>query len=333
VIGRALRRLKPLPSDGKSTATTDNASVFAWGKGLELRWERYLDRRRPDVVLAHWAPNAMAAIGACRGRGIPLVTHFHGYDASILMRNELYRSRLRSLFGEVAAVVCVSSYQAGVLSAAGCPAEKLHVIPCGAPMQEFKPSEAVLRQPCRFVSVARLAPCKGPLVTLEAFRRVHEDRPAVRITFVGDGPLQGAMSSFVAEHRLQEAVSMAGAVPAPAVSGILANSAVFVQASMSDEQGAVEGWGVSVAEGLATGLPAIVTRFGGLTDLVTDGWNGFLFEEGDSRGMAESMLRLADNPQLRAEMGIRGRQHVEDVGNTEKNTQRLAAVLRAACQS
>jgi glycosyltransferase involved in cell wall biosynthesis len=86
-----------------------------------------------------------------------------------------------------------------------------------------------------------------------------------------------------------------------------------------------------VAEGLAAGLPAVVTRSGGLTDLVKDGWNGFLFEEGDAQGMAECMLRLVDDPQLRFDMGMRGRKHVEDAGNTEKNAQRLAAVLRAAC--
>jgi colanic acid/amylovoran biosynthesis glycosyltransferase len=331
VIGRALKLLAPLRSAGKNAFAADNSGLVTWDEGLERRWERYLDRRRPDVVLAHWAPNALAAMNACRDRGIPLIPHFHGYDASILMRDASYRSRLRGLFEEAPAVVCVSSYQSEVLRGAGCPPEKLHVIPCGAPIQEFRPSEAVLRQPCRFVAVARLAPCKGPLVTLDAFRRVHAERPSVRITFVGDGPLQDAMSRFILEHRLQEAVSMAGSVPPRAVSGILAASAVFVQASMSDERGSAEGWGVSVAEGLAAGLPAVVTRFGGLTDLVKDGWNGFLFEEGDSRGMAESMLRLADNPQLRFDMGMRGRKHVEDVGNTEKNAQRLAAVLRAAC--
>ena len=331
VIGHARKLLAPLRSAGENGLAADNSGLVTFGEDLERRWGRYLDRRRPDVVLAHWAPNALAAMSACRDRGIPLVPHFHGYDSSSLMRDASYRSRLRGLFEEVTAVVCVSSYQSEVLRAAGCPPEKLHVIPCGAPMQKFRISEAVLRQPCQFVAVSRLVTGKGPLVTLEAFRRVQEQRPSVHLTFVGGGPLQDAMERFLLEHQLREAVTMAGSVPARAVPEILAGSAVFVQASLTDERGWVEGWGVSVAEGLAAGLPAVVTRSGGLTDLVKDGWNGFLFEEGDSRGMAESMLRLADNPRLRFDMGMRGRKHVEDVGNTEKNAQRLATVLRAAC--
>jgi glycosyltransferase involved in cell wall biosynthesis len=154
----------------------------------------------------------------------------------------------------------------------------------------------------------------------------------VHLTFVGEGPLRDDMSRFIVEHQLQEAVSMTGSVPASAVFGILADSAVFVQASLTDDAGWVEGWGVSLAEGLAAGLPAVVTRSGGMTDLVRDRWNGFLFEEGDSLGMAENMLCLADDPQLRFKMGMRGRKHVEDIGDTEKNCQRLAAVLRAACE-
>ena len=331
VIGCALRRLAPLRSAGANALAADHSSILTWGEDLERRWERYLDQRRPDVVLAHWAPNALCAISACRARGIPLVPHFHGYDASTLMRDESYRSRLRGLFEQAAAVVCVSSYQSEVLRGAGCPPQKLHVIPCGAPMREFRLSEAVLRQPCRFIAVSRLVTGKGPLVTLEAFRRVHEQRPSVRLAFVGGGPLRDAMHRFVLEHHLQDAVSMPGSVPPGEVSGLLADSAVFVQASLTDESGWVEGWGVSLAEGLAAGLPAVVTRSGGMTDLVKDGWNGFLFEEGDSQGMADGMLRLADDPQLRFDMGMRGRQHVEDAGNTEKNARRLAAVLRAAC--
>jgi glycosyltransferase involved in cell wall biosynthesis len=331
LIKCALRPLLSLRSVGKRAVAQYSVDMLSLGEDAEKRWGRYLDRRRPDVVLAHWAPIGLAAINACRDRQIPLVVHFHGYDASTLMRYEWYRSRIPVLFEQAGAVVCVSSSMSEVLRRAGCPPEKLHVIPCGAPIRDFRLSEAVLRQPCRFTAVSRLVPGKGPLVTLEAFRRVHERRSSVHLTFVGDGPLRDDMSRFIAQHQLQESVSMVGSVPFSAVNGLLAESAVFVQASLTDETGCVEGWGVSLAEALSAGLPAVVTRSGGMTDLVKDGWNGFLFEEGDAQGMAESMLRLADDPRLRFEMGMRGRKHVEDVGDAEKNAQRLAAVLRTAC--
>src|SRR5208283_2888458 len=105
VIVRALRRLAPLRSARAGAPAADNSGILAWDEDSERRWQRYLRQRRPDVVLAHWAPNALCALGACRARGIPLVTHFHGYDASSLMRDESYRRQLRGLFERTAAVV------------------------------------------------------------------------------------------------------------------------------------------------------------------------------------------------------------------------------------
>jgi len=59
---------------------------------------------------------------------------------------------------------------------------------------------------------------------------------------------------------------------------------------------------------------------------------GFLFDEGDAAGMAERMLRLADDPALRLAMGRRGRQLIEDLGNVECNVRRLEMLLKSACR-
>lgn len=304
---------------------------FLWDKDSELSWRQYLGEHRPDVVLAHWGPTALAAVGACHDQRTPLVAHFHGYDVPSFMRSASYRRALVPLFEQAHGVVCASSYVEGVLRGAGCPSAKLHVIPVGVPLGEFPPSNFVGRQPCRFLAVSRLVPVKGPLVTLEAFRLVHEKRPDTHLTFVGGGPLRRAMMRFVRGHGLQEAVSLSGPMHIGEVRREFLEASVFVQASLTDEAGAVEGWGVSLAEALATALPAVVTRSGGMTDLVRDQHNGFLFEEGDSQGMAERMLRLADDPELRVLMGGRGRRLIEETGDAERNVERLSEVLRAAC--
>jgi len=308
------------------------ATPLSWQAEAEGAWQRYLDKHRPDVVLAHWAPNALAAMPACRERNIPMVIHFHGYDASTMMRSAAYRQALRELFAHVHGAVCASSYVLGVVRDAGCPPEKLHLIPYGVPTDDFHPTECVLRQPCRFIAVSRLAAGKGVLVTLEAFRLARQTRPFLHLTIVGGGPLRNAVNHFVATHRLERSVSLLGPVHNQVVQRLLAESSVFVQASMTDETGWVEGWGVSLAEGLASGLPAVVTHSGGMIDLVKDAYNGFLFDEGDAAGMAERMLRLADDPALRLAMGRRGRQLIEDLGNVECNVRRLEMLLKSACR-
>ena len=168
------------------------------------------------------------------------------------------------------------------------------------------------------------------MVTLRAFHQAYSSRPNVRLIIAGDGPEMPDITRYVQEHALDQAVSIAGWVPSDEVRRLMASATVFVQASLQDENGWVEGWGVSLAEALATGLPAIVTRFGGMVDLVADGYNGFLFEQGDWRGMADRMVQLADDPALRLRMGRAAREHVEKVGSTENSLRALEAVLRGA---
>ena len=65
-----------------------------------------------------------------------------------------------------------------------------------------------------------------------------------------------------------------------------------------------------VSDALATGLPVIATRHGGLPECVVDGENGFLVDEGDYQALAERILQLSANPELLPVFGQKGRAHV-----------------------
>jgi glycosyltransferase involved in cell wall biosynthesis len=68
-----------------------------------------------------------------------------------------------------------------------------------------------------------------------------------------------------------------------------------------------EGLGISVIEGSACGLPAVVSNCTGLPETVIDGETGFLFDVNDAEGLRRHLMRLAGNPLLRASMGQAGR--------------------------
>ena len=305
------------------------ASQFEWSKSMHRHWSSYLDRCQTDVVLAEFAPNALGSMQECLRRGIPIVVHFHGYDATALMRISAYRRALPELFKHAAAVICVSRFMRDVLLQASCPSDKLHVIPCGAPVREFAFSDQTKNQPCTFLAVSRLVEGKGPMVTLKAFRRAHSSRPGLRLIIAGDGPMRREINNYVRKHSLEQAVSLVGCVPNGDVRFLMATSSVFVQASLQDRHGWLEGWGVSLAEALASGLPAVVSRSGGMVDLVTDGYNGYLFEPGDWCAMADRMVQVADDPALRLRMGRAAREHVEKVGSTENCLRALESVLHS----
>jgi glycosyltransferase involved in cell wall biosynthesis len=85
-----------------------------------------------------------------------------------------------------------------------------------------------------------------------------------------------------------------------------------------------------VLEAAATGLPVVSTRHAGIKDAVIHGESGFLVEEGDVEGMAGFMYLLATDYRLAAQMGQRGRRHMEDHYAMDKRTDTLKQVLRKA---
>ncbi|MFC1734805.1 glycosyltransferase [Candidatus Hydrogenedentota bacterium] len=74
-----------------------------------------------------------------------------------------------------------------------------------------------------------------------------------------------------------------------------------------------EPFGLIAVEAMASGLPVIATRVGGLQTIVEDGVTGFLVEPGDSLALSEKIKLLLDNPKLRQEMGAKGRERAEKV--------------------
>ncbi|MBI2372700.1 MAG: glycosyltransferase [Deltaproteobacteria bacterium] len=320
LVGRAGRRLREMAS---------GSYVPEWPPDMQESFDRLVRQKSPTVALAEFGPSGVCALEACRRHRIPLVVHFHGYDASSMLRLDSYRERLPALFDGAAAVVAVSHSMRARLVGLGCPSAKLHVIPCGAPVSKVSASPWVTAESCRFLAVGSMTPVKGPLLTLRGFRRCVRRFPEVSMTMIGGGALLAAARRWVRRHGLSSRVSLLGARPFTEVLAHLLTSSAFVQHSITTRVGAIEGWGVSLAEAAAAHLPIVATCHGGIPDQVIDGVTGFLVKEGDWRAMGDRMCELAEDPSLRARMGLRGRRHIEVVGDLELQVNKLREVLGA----
>lgn len=303
-----------------------------WSKAMQNLWRTYLDERKPDVVLAEFGHNGMVAMDACRKTGTPLVVHFHGFDASALFRIPAYRRRLPELFDAAHAVIVVGSPMRDTLIAAGCEPVRIHLIPCGADVRNIPRADRVGEPPCRFIAVGRFTEGKGPLLTLEAFKRCREEVGDVTLDMIGAGELLSAAQRWVQRNGLEHAVTLHGEQSSPFVYERLRRSSVFVQHSVTSGLGWIEGWGVSIAEGAAAGLPVIATRLGGIPDQVVDGQTGVLVEPGDWVAMGDAMIMLARDPNRRQRMGEAGRANIEAVGDAAKQMEKLKDVLQQAMQ-
>lgn len=169
--------------------------------------------------------------------------------------------------------------------------------------------------------VGALARNKRPDFLISAFSslpRLSERR--FHLCLVGAGPMEDALRRQVNELGLADSVSLTGYVDdvLPYYQHVFD---INVLASME------EGLGISVIEGSACGLPAVVTNCTGLPETIIDGETGFLFGLNDSEGLGRHLTRLGENPSLRASMGQAGRALAEGRFSSTSYDQRFMAVV------
>lgn len=148
-------------------------------------------------------------------------------------------------------------------------------------------------------TVANLKPHKGHSQLLRAAVRVRRLIPEVRFVLVGQGPLEPELRRQARAFGLQDAVIFAG-YRADALS-VAREFDIFVLPSVH------EGLAIALIESMALGKPVVVTRVGGLPEVVEDGKNGFVVPPAMPHLLANAMVKLLLDHELRSSFGAAAR--------------------------
>ncbi len=289
------------------------AGALGYARALKFKLRRSaitrrLRRSRAQVVLAEYGPTGAELLSCCRRAGIPLVVHFHGFDAHSVPVIEKYHG-YKDLLRDAAALIVVSRVMERQLLQLGAPRERLHYICYGIDVDHFSPKPSQAASP-RFFAVGRFVAKKAPLVTLLAFREAWLQRPQARLVMAGEGPFWEMAWQVRKALGLAEVVEMPGAMAPAEVARQMNESMAFVQHSVTARNGDKEGTPLAVLEALASGLPVISTRHAGIADVVEHGRNGLLCDEFDLRAMAAHLVQVIDHPAQAAAWGREGRNFV-----------------------
>jgi glycosyltransferase involved in cell wall biosynthesis len=289
----------------------------------------FLADNKVDAVLAEFGPTATLVMDACDKMNVPLIAHFHGYDAYRQKTLQTFGRRYPELFEIADAIVAVSRDMQAQLIKLGAPADKVHYNSCGVEPSVFKGANP-LNNPPTFVAVGRFVDKKAPHLTLLAFQATLEKYPEARLVMIGDGPLWEACRQMTMSLGLSSAVELQGVRSQAEVATVMRQARAFVQHSITTHDGDSEGTPVAVLEAGASGLPVVSTRHAGIKDAVIHQKTGLLVEEGDIHTMAEHMIRLAKDPQLAASLGKAGREWVSSEYSMDKSINRLWSIIEAA---
>jgi len=146
--------------------------------------------------------------------------------------------------------------------------------------------------------VACFKPQKDPLTFVGVAARVHTAVPEARFLMIGDGDMRPLIEARIAELGLGGVVILTGwrrDVPE-----------LFRLMRLSVLTSLWEGLPRVIPQSLAAGVPVVATRAGGSPEAVIEGETGFILEQGDAEGIAEKIIFLLRNEELRRRMGEAG---------------------------
>lgn len=301
-------------------------------KAEEAALSKFLVRHQVDVVLAEYGPTACAVLAACQRAKVPLVAHFHGFDAFQYSTTEEYKERYQKLFDQAACFIAASQSMANQLCFLGAEADRIVVNHYGVNTSKFQGGNPGTSTP-HFVSVGRFVEKKAPHLTLLAFHQVMRHIPEARLTMIGDGPLLEACQQMVTALKLENHVSLRGACSPDEIVQELRRARALVQHSLRTGGGDSESLGVVFLEAGAMGLPSIATRHDGIPEVILDGETGLLAAEGDIEQYASHMMTLAQDPALAQQLGDAAHQRITTQFTEEVSLAGLHKILNHVVQN
>ena len=273
-----------------------------------------------DLVHVHYAiPHSVSAYLAREmikpTRYLPVVTTLHGTDITLVGRDHSFLPITRFGIEQSDAVTAISNYRRDATHETFCTGCDIEVIynfidadyyrraPNDAVRRELAPGgERIILHVSTFRPIKRISDCVRVLARMKELENGSGSQFRVRLVMCGDGPERAEAEALAARLGVADLVSFVGKQPQSQVREYLSVADLLLLPSQS------ESFGLTALEAMASEVPVIATRVGGIPEVVEDNGCGFLFEIGDIERMASAALKVLKDDTERERLGARGRE-------------------------
>jgi glycosyltransferase involved in cell wall biosynthesis len=291
---------------------------------LSLLFRPHFTKRKLDIVHTHMGnlPAPLVAYWYARSKGIPLVTTYHN-DCTcdfgsavrrfcVYLTDRLFYDMVLSGSDRIIGLSEQSVEQSEHLERY---AENVTVVRNGIDLRELE--VACRKDECRrtlglprdatvILFVGALLPIKGLDILLEAMQRVLVACPEAYLVIVGDGAFRAEFQARVPVLGIEGNTIFTGPVYGKRKAMYFNAADIFVLPSIS------EAFGLVLLEASACGLPLVVSALKSLQAIVRDGYNGLYVNTGDYVDLAEKLIYLVRNADVRHAMGECAREALAD---------------------
>ncbi len=298
----------------------DPGTVFAKGRQklalIETLRSEVEEWQADSVLCTGWDPCAyIASLAFRKSQRIPYFLIAHGMELMQLPRGFASRRmkawmRRKALFG-AKRIFAVSNFTGNRVVDLGVPRERVSVVPNGVDVTETRQNGTGSGNGKILTTVSRLVPRKGQDTVLRAMPRLLEKVPDAVYRIVGTGPELPRLQALAKQLQLNGHVEFYGQVSDSERERLLSECNVFVFATRETPTD-FEGLGIAVLEAMQKSKPVVVTRAGGVPELVEHGKTGLVVEPEDPETLGSAMIELLRDPDRASAMGRNGQMMVHE---------------------
>ncbi len=294
------------------------------------------------VWVGNLKPAGYPALWLRARRGIPYGVILYGLDLLLIerqtRRSPMKRAIARRLLGTASALVAISGWTraraASLCDSLGLSVQdRLHAVPLGADPRRFHPGIGTEDLRRRFglgerrwlLTVTRLVEHKGVDTGILVLERLASEFPDLGYAIAGTGPASDALSAEVERKGLKDRVRFLGEVSDEDLPALYCTASLYLGLSRELPL-QVEGFGLSLVEASACGVPVVACRSGGIPDAVQEGVTGLLVEPGNLEAATQAVRQVMNDEDLARKLGAGGRLEVERRLNWDRVVEDLLAI-------
>jgi glycosyltransferase involved in cell wall biosynthesis len=279
---------------------------------------------RPGIMHAHYASSYGTLGNLCGFR--PLLISLWGSDVYDFPRKNLLTRKLLR-FNLSAADLILSTSYAMAKEASKYTRKRISIIPFGIDLDRFKPAIRVvaLQNDNIIIGTAKaLEPEYGIEYLIRAFALVCQRNPekSLLLKIAGGGSLEASLKTLALATGIGDRIEFTGRLDHGEIPAFLGQLDIFAALSLS------ESFGVSVIEASACAIPVLVSRIGGLKEVVDEDVTGLIVPAKDVEASASALESLVSDPELRIRLGRNGREKVEKMYDWKDNIAKMVNIYQ-----
>ena len=321
---------RPVPSNIEQVQWAGGQGLFRWRDvpRLVMSLRKVIKHVQPDLI--HAGPIQTCAFIAVLTGFRPILTMSWGFDLmNDALRNQWWQWVTRYTLRRSTYFTSDAQVTRDKAVAYGMDPQRTVVFPWGVDLEHFSPSTGDPRPDTGFTLFCNRSwgPNYGVDVVARAFVKVAAQREDVSLMLLGGGSQGAVIRDILINGGVMDRVTFPGFISNNDLPRFYHMADLYISASH------VDGSSVSLMEALACGLPCAVSDIPANREWVTDGFNGWIFSDGDADALAHIILRVMENRGQLIESSHNARKTAEEKADWKKNFNKLIEAYKLAAMS